>query len=119
MIYEKRQPGSGEWHCPFPKEWVEMMKRAAKRCEKLTAEQIEGAYDREASNYQVPPGDFLSEPQDSRGLPLSWCEREEYNHRHWPDCCVVIYDYDSVPDIAVTNGEDDWPYNSRYMVLTA
>jgi hypothetical protein len=118
MIYCKSTPGNGKWHCPFPRWWVDMMKRAAKRCEGVTEEQVEAALSRECVYYKVPPGDFLSEPQDARGLPLSWCDQERARHRGWPDCCVAIYDYDSIPDMVVTNGEKDWAFKNYNKILT-
>ena len=119
MRYEKRKAGNGEWSCPFEPEWVEMMATAAKRCEKMSAEYIEAAIRGEVMSYTLPPGDFLSELQDARGLPLSWCKKDEQRHKSWLRCCASIYDYDTVPDIVVTNGEDDWPYNKRSKVLQA
>ena len=108
MIYDRGTPGNGVWHCPFTKEWVERMKKAAKHCENLSAEYIERTLDNEWLNYQLPPGDFLSEEQDARGLPLSFCEREEGNHRRYYDS-TAVYDYDSIPEFVITNGKDDWP----------
>lgn len=119
MIYNKSTPGNGEWHCPFPRWWVDMMKRAVKRCEGVSAAQVEAALSREYVYYHIPPGDFLSEPQDARGLPLSWCRKERQRFSNWPDCCVSIYDYDTIPDMVVTDGENDWPLNSHFRVLTA
>jgi hypothetical protein len=60
---------------------------------------------------------FLDEPQDARGLPLSWCLEYEERHKNWPRCCVATYDYSSIPDVAVTNGNDDWGYLSRGMMI--
>ena len=113
MLYDKRRRrfGDGEWHCPFPEWWVMMMKKAAKACEHLTTEEIE-AIDRHIEvgrRYNIKPGEFLKEPQDSRGLPLSWCEEEEKRYSNHPTSCGAIYDYDSIPEVVVTNGEDDWP----------
>jgi hypothetical protein len=95
------------------------MKQAAKHCEKLTAEYIERTLEHEVYYFHLPPGDFLSEPQDARGLPLSWCEREDRMYGTRPQCCTAIYDYNSIPDIVVTDGYKDWPYNSHGNVLTA
>ena len=91
------------------------MARAAKYCGTLTAGQVEAAFRRIDSGayYVVPPGDFLEEPQDARGLPLSYG-----NGRDVPTCCAT-YDYDSLPDAVVTNGHDDWPLTMTEMVLTA
>jgi hypothetical protein len=119
MIYCKSTPGNGKWHCPFPRWWVDMMKRAAKRCEGVTEEQVEAALSRECVYYKVPPGDFLSEPQDARGLPLSLCEEEQRRQRKHPHCRASIYDYSTVPDVVVTNGEDDWPLRASGKVLLA
>lgn len=91
------------------------MARAVKYCGMLTAEQVEAAYRRIDSGayYVVQPGDFLEEPQDARGLPLSYG-----NGRDVPTCCAT-YGYDSIPDVVVTNGHDDWPLAITAMVLTA
>ena len=118
MIYDRGTPGNGVWHCPFAKEWVERMKKAAKHCENLSAEYIERTLDNEWLNYQLPPGDFLSEEQDAMGLPLSFCEREEGNHRRYYDT-TAIYDYDSIPELVITNGKDDWPLERRGKILHA
>ena len=118
MIYDSGTPGNGVWHCPFPPEWVERMKRAAKHCEILSAEYIEAAVNN-ALEYVVPPGDFLDEEQDERGLPMSYCRKEAERYRDWPDCCVSIYDYDSIPEMVITNGYDDWPIDKRGKVLNA
>lgn len=90
------------------------MSHAAKRCERLTAQQIEEAYERidNGGYYIVPPGDFLSEPQDERGLPMS------YSDEYIQSCCAT-YDYSSIPELVVTNGHDDWPLTRRGPILTA
>lgn len=120
MTYDKKASwGDNQWHCPFPPEWVERMKRAVKVCKDLPDVYVEAAMNRDSARYRVPPGDFLSEPQDARGLPLSWCQEYEQRHRHWPNCCVAIYDYDTVPDMVVTDGEEDWAYNTHGKVLQA
>jgi hypothetical protein len=119
MIYDAISAGIGEWHCPYPRSWVEMMKRAAKHCENVSEAQVIATLDNAHSYYEVPPGDFLSEPQDARGLPLSWCDQERARHRGLPDCCVAIYDYDSIPDVVVTNGEKDWAFENYNKILTA
>ena len=124
MVYDKNPRTYGDgldgvWRCPFTKEWVERMKHAAKVCQGLTAKQIEGAYQRETSLYRLPPGDFLDEPQDARGLPLSYCLEEERRYRNHPTCCTAIYDYDSVPDMVISNGHDDWPLRMWEPVLRA
>ena len=119
MIYCKSTPGNGEWHCPFPRWWVDMMKRAAAKCKGVSAEQVEAALSREYVYYHIPPGDFLSEPQDARGLPLSFCNREAIRHRNYPASCTAIYDYDSIPEMVITNGYDDWPLVRPDRVLHA
>lgn len=122
MVYDGcPNRGDGKWHCPFSREWVERMKQAAKICEPISAQQIELARMRMESGeyYQLPSGDFLSEPQDARGLPLSYCREEERRYRNHPICCTAIYDYDSVPDMVISNGHDDWPLKMWEQVLTA
>ena len=123
MIYDRteRSYGDGQWHCPFSREWVERMKRAAKRCERLTAAEIE-AFDRllnEGAMVPVWEEGFLDGPQDARGLPLSWCREYEARHQSWPECCMATYDYDSIPEMVVTNGNDDWPLMVKDKILTA
>ena len=113
MIYDRGTPGNGVWHCPFPPEWVEKMKRAAKHCQNLTAEYIDRTIEKEWMYISLPPGDFLSSPQDIRGLPV-WYGRYD---RIRVSC--DIYDYNSVPDIVATNGEEDWPYNTHGKILQA
>ena len=122
MVYDGCQNrGDGEWHCPFSIDWVERKKQAAKICGHISAQQIEAACMRIGSGeyYQLPPGDFLSEPQDARGLPLSYCREEERRDRNHPTCCTAIYDYDSVPDMVISNGHDDWPLRVWEPVLRA
>lgn len=126
MVYDKnpRKYGDGldgVWRCPFTKEWVERMRMAVKHCEPLNARQVAAAYDRIGSGYyyKVLPGDFLDEPQDARGLPLSYCCEEEWRYRNHPTCCTAIYDYDSVPDMVISNDHDDWPLRMWEPVLTA
>ena len=114
MIYSKGTPGNGVWHCPFPPEWVERMRRAAKHCEPLSAEYIERCINNEEYIYQLPPGDFLSEPQDRRGLPVGYCE----NISRLPVSCD-IYNYGSIPDVVVTDGYNDWPLVYHPNVLMA
>ena len=109
MKYDGRNPGNGWWNCPFPPEWVERMKRAVKVCERLTDEQVEAE----------PPLKFLGEEQDARGIPLSWCREYEAMHEGWPECCTAIYDYESIPEMVATNGEDDWAMVVHERVLTA
>ena len=123
MIYDRteRSYGDGQWHCPFSREWVERMKRAAKRCERLTAAQIE-VFDRRLNEGAMIPvweEGFLDGPQDARGLPMSWCLEEERRYSRHPTCCTAISDYDSIPELVVTDGNDDWPLTSRARVLTA
>ena len=115
MVYDKNPKtyGDGQWHCPFPREWVERMKHAARVCQGLTSEQIEAAYSREVTHYRLPPGDFLEEPQDTRGLPVGYGDGLGRN------VSCDIYDYDSIPDVVVTNGHDDRAYKVKSRVLTA
>ena len=106
MVYDC-QPNiycDGEWHCPFSRRWVEKMKSVVKMCEKG---RIVRKYPR---GFHL---DCLSEPQDSRGLPLSFCMEEEKRYEKHPKSCTATYDYDSIPDVVVTNGLDDWPLTLR------
>lgn len=119
MIYDSGTPSGGVWHCPFSPEWVVKMKRAVKHCEDLSPEYIERTIDNEWMSYKLPPSDFLSEPQDARGLPLSWCKKEDKRFKDWPKCCTSIYDYNSIPDIVATNGIYDWPFSIHDQGLQA
>ena len=69
MVYDSRSIiyCDGEWHCPFSREWVEKMKRAVSHC--LLHKVMDVDY------YQTL--DCLSEPQDARGLPMSYVIDEE------------------------------------------
>ena len=118
MIYDNGTPGDGQWHCPYTRDWVERMARASKHCYRLSAEQIE-ASDNSQPGYKVPPGDFLDGPQDVRGLPLWWCAEEERRFREYPVSCCAIYDYDTVPDVVITNGKEDWSLRLWEPVFTA
>ena len=120
MVYDGLlNRGDGEWHCPFPREWVERMKQAAKACQGLTAEYIEMVISGEVNHYRLPPENCLDDPQDARGLPLSYCLEEERRYKNHPTFCTAIYDYDSVPDMVISNGHDDWPLRLWEPVLTA
>ena len=121
MVYDKttRTYGDEQWHCPFSREWVERMKRAASCCRELTTAQIETCLESEWVYYDLPPGDFLSEEQDIRGLPLSYGEWERQRFRNIPDGCTAIYDYCSLPEVVLTDGHNDWAYMCRGAVLTA
>lgn len=116
MIYDRQRRcyGDGEWHCPFPPEWVERMAHAAQHCALMPAEQIEATLRNQHLFYKVPPGEYLSEEQDARGLPLSWCAEEATRYAKFPTCCKAIYDYASIPDVVITNGHDDWPLKIWY-----
>ena len=89
------------------------MRRAVKHCETLSAEYIARCISNDDYIYQVPDGDFLSCPQDSRGLPIGYG-----NGSRLPISCD-IYDYSTIPDIVVTNGREDWPLCVRGSVLMA
>ena len=123
MIYcdESHTTSGGQWWCPFPREWVEQMKRSAKCCEQLTCKEIDAAVYRleDGMSYKLPPGDFLEEEQDARGLPLSWCAEEDRRFREYPVSCCEIYDYNTVPDVVITNGVEDWPLRIWDPVLRA
>jgi hypothetical protein len=92
------------------------MRRAAKHCKKLSAEYIEMQLRSEVFFIELGPGNFLSEPQDSRGLPIL---QPEMRREWWKNISCEIYDYDSIPDVVVTNGLDDWPLVCHPNVLMA
>ncbi|MCR5366554.1 MAG: hypothetical protein K6E67_10485 [Prevotella sp.] len=108
MIFDsdKRNFCDGEWHCPFPKHWVDRMAQAAACCCKLTSKAV---YERKEEQI-----DFLNGPQDERGLPLSFHKNTE----DWPACCST-YDYGSIAEVVVTNGQDDWPLGNYGKILIA
>ena len=116
MIFDGRPSNGhdGQWHCPFSLEWVERMRRAAKHCETLSAEYIARCISNE--EYIYPDSDFLSEPQDSRGLPVWY--NEDIIISRLPISCD-IYDYSTIPDIVVTNGREDWPLCLKGSMLMA
>ena len=121
MIYDKttRSWGDGQWHCPFSRDWVERMKKAAGICRYIEETDVEAYLNNDWRCFNIPPGEFLSEEQDVRGLPLSWCEQEREKYDMRPECCVAIYDYCTVPEIIVTNGKEDWPFVGKKKVLMA
>ena len=88
---------------------------AAKHCESLTSQQVDAACDRIDGGcyYKVPPGDFLEGPQDARGLPVG------YGNGFCKIVRCDIYDYDSIPDVVVCNGHDDWPLKIWEPVMMA
>ena len=57
--------------------------------------------------------DFMGEPQDARGLPLSWSDDAEINSN------CGTWDYDSIPDVVASNGREDWPFRLWEPLLTA
>ena len=122
MVYEENYGGGcsykhiGEWHCPFSPEWVEMMKRAVTICQTLLNEKDN---QKDAPLEELENEDFLSGPQDARGLPLWWCQREEERFRDRPTGCTEIYDYDTVPELLVTDGGYERPFKIQELILTA
>lgn len=120
MVYDRKKTGcrDGEWHCPFPPKWVAMMAKAAKCCATLSHEQVESSIiGKNIPRFRVRADDFLSEDQDARGLPLSWCDMEAERHKNHATCCTATYDYNSVPYVVVTNGKEDWPLRSNGKIL--
>ena len=95
------------------------MARAAKACKQLSDADVAGVLDRQVAYYILPPCDFLEEEQDARGLPMSYCRKEAERYKDYPDCCTAIYNYDSIPEMVITDGYDDWPMNRRGKVLQA
>jgi hypothetical protein len=69
--------------------------------------------------YRLPPWDILDEPQDARGLPLSWCKKEVERFACRKGSCIDTYDYFSIPEIVITDGYDDWPMKTKGKVLQA
>lgn len=104
MIYDKADNKfpDGQWHCPFPPEWVVKMAQIAKDLGSLTEEMMVILHG--PKSYKRPRLEWLNEPQDARGLPLTYCDNDETNH-----VCRATWDYDSIPDVVITNGYDDWP----------
>jgi hypothetical protein len=118
MVFGGYASHDGVWHCPFSPAWVEKMKQAAKHCDQLTDDFVEKMLSMEVLAYELPKMDFLDEEQDARGLPLSYCKKEEERYGHWRSF-FSIYDYSTVPDVVVTNGDDDWPLQHRGGVMMA
>lgn len=100
--HERKFAWDGEWHCPFTLEWVEQMKKAVDYCNLY---KVKPDYEFLSESYY----EFLSEPQDARGLPLSYCIKEERRFNRHPVPRPAIYDYCMVPEIVATNGYNDWP----------
>ena len=114
MILSKEPSLGGRWHCPFSREWLDKMRRAAKACKNVTAERVEQAFNRESyAEYVLPPSDFLSEPQDARGLPVWMSDNHDVRTR------CDVYDYTSIPDVVVSNGYNDWTLEQWEVVLRA
>ena len=108
MIYEKNRQSplyaDGEWHCPFTPEWVAKMQHAVAVCRNMVKdEKLESGYEE----------NFLSQPQDSRGLPVG------YGDNLNSDVRLDTWDYRTIPEIVVTNGHDDWPLRYRFGVRHA
>lgn len=93
--------GDGIWHCQYSEEWVESTKKLVKSCKRKKIKRII-----RRDHYQL---ECLSEPQDSRGLPLSYCIEEEKRFKQHPIPRPAIYDYSTIPEIVATNGLYDWP----------
>ena len=89
------------------------MRNAAQHFKVLSAEYIERTLFCEAFFTSLGPGDFLSQPQDSRGLPIG------YGNSSGQRVSCEIYDYSTIPDIVVTNGREDWPLRMRDRMLMA
>lgn len=108
MIYDKNRQSpihpDGAWHCPFTPEWVAKMQHAVAVCRNMVKDE------KQESGYEEH---FLSQPQDSRGLPVGYGEDKE--------SCVRLdtWDYRTIPEIVVTNGHDDWPLRYRFGVKHA
>lgn len=107
MIFSKtRNVNDGEWHCPYSREWLKQVRHTVNMC--LQNEQ------RKPILYDIPNQmEFLSEPQDERGMPLSWRQDNEN------ESCTATYDYCTIPDVVVTNGYDDWELPHRSGRITA
>ena len=119
MVHDGSFHGSdGIWHCPYSKEWIEKMRNAVKVCKQLTEAEID-AFLKGNTNYKLPRYDVLCEPQDARGLPESWCKKEEERFSRRIGSCIDTYDYFSIPEIVITDGYDDWPMKTKGRVLQA
>lgn len=116
MKYDGRKPGNGWWNCPFSPEWVECTKRAVKVCERLSSKKERADLD---ILDEGPSLKFLNEEQDSRGLPMSLCKKFEERYADRPNCCVATYDYDSLPDVVISDSEGDRPLRIFGKILTA
>ena len=114
MVYDRREARwcDGEWHCPFPKDWVERMKQSAVACRTISAKHIDMVLNGLDLNFKIPTGEWLSEPQDARGLPISYFKDET-------EKCIAIYDYSSIPEVVITDGHNDWPLSIWEPIHTA
>ena len=92
--------GDGVWHCPFDEEWIADMKKLVNKSKRKRIKR------KDTGRTQL---ECLSEPQDSRGLPLSYCVEEEKRFNQHPIPRPAIYDYSTIPEIVATNGLYDWP----------
>jgi len=53
---------------------------------------------------------------------MSYCvkeqNKEEQHWRNFHTSCNATYNYSTIPEIVVTNGEDDWPFIVREKLIT-
>ena len=98
MIFDARTNGDGQWHCPFSKEWLDEARRV-----------VNAVLHGKAQEKEPSCKEFIAEPQDSRGVPIWWCEEYEERHKDWPTGCRATLDYGGRPEVVVTNGLYDWP----------
>ena len=108
MIYDKRRQSplhpDGAWHCPFTPEWVAKMRHAVAVCRNMVKDE------QQDSGYEE---NFLSQPQDSRGLPV------DYDDNLNSDVRLDTWDYRTIPEVVITNGKEDWPLQYRFGVKHA
>lgn len=118
MIYDRKPHtySDGQWHCPFNSEWVERMRRVAAVCKKMDGKQLEKRLWGTTKKEDTRKENFLSNQQDERGLPV--CYNEDIIISRLRIRCDV-YDYSTIPDVVVTNGQEDWPLCVRWSVLMA
>ena len=91
--------------------WLAMRKAAAMRADVAMTKNRRATKMAKARLKQA--GDFLSKPQNASGMPIG------YGGRGGVYVTCDIYDYDTIPDVVVTNGREDWPLCLRGSMLMA
>ena len=126
-----RLPFGNEWICPYTPDHLR------KLADMVTRQRLHGMLPSQEEGYKiirVNYDDNGGEPcnvdqklnfpynhggfewfrnQGKRGLPKEWDDNRFNNDYHFK-CSLAIWDYDTMPAIVVTNGEDDWPMSGGF-----